>query len=155
MRESTLKGSVVGRRVLIPLGVEKAKLKLIKELNNLNLLNKVQFTAQQYEQLAVEVVRDCMLSLNATIDQRVDCASKIVEWARGAPKSWIHDGQTMNPGGMGPVGITVSETIDAARVKSDHFAMLDDLVRRKVPFENWPEDIKSLTEAAAFADEDE
>jgi len=129
--------------------------KLVRDLRRLNLsVNVTQFTAQRYEQECVTLVRDMAFSLEVQPDLRLKCAAQVVAWARGAVQEWPHDRGTIDPDERTPFGETVGETIDAIKVETAVFEELDSLVRRNVPYSEWPERIKALPESAMFADSD-
>lgn len=142
----------MGRRSVVDSRAIALQRRLGQELAKLNLVNKVAFQAQRYEEECVALVRDMAFSNEAPWDHRLRCAQQVVEWARGRVREWNHDGRTIGAEEQSPAGGTIMETIDAARVTADLFGRLDDLVRRQVPYRDWPEDIKGLAEAAAFAE---
>lgn len=108
--------------------------------------------AQRYEDAMVTLVRDMAFSVEATMEHRLKCAVQVVQWARGDVETWRHDKETIQPDAPTILGVTVAEAIEEARSAADTFGRLDDLVRRKVPFRDWPSDIAALAEAAAFAE---
>lgn len=125
------------------------------ELARLNLVNKVQFRAQMYEEEAVDLVRAMMYAPEVSFTQRLQCAQQVVLWARGGVQTWNHDRETMDPQAMTPVGTPVGETIEAAHAAAEVFARLDRYTRLKIPYADWDDEVKGLAEAAAFAEEDE
>ena len=128
----------------------------MQQFAELNLgVNVTQFTAQRFEAEMVTLVRDMAYSTDVSHETRLRCAVQVAEWARGKVDSWYHTKETLDPDDRTITGETIGETIEAARVTAERFGRLDDLVRRKVAYEDWPEDIKALSEAAAFADLDQ
>jgi len=122
------------------------------EMARLNLVNRVQFRAQMYEEEAVDLVRAMMYADEAPMGHRLQCAQQIVQWARGSVKTWNHDGETINPAAPGPAGLPVGETIEAARAAVEVFSRFDRNVRLNIPYADWDDEVKALAEAAAFAE---
>ena len=82
---------------------------------------------------------------------RFDSAMAIIRVARGEPGRLPEGAETVDPNATGHTGATVGAEIEAARASAALFAELDGLVRNRVPFEDWPERVRRLSEAAAFA----
>lgn len=133
------------------------RIRLTHEFRKLNLgVNVAQFTAQRFEQEMVELVRDIAIANETPINVRVNCAVQVVEWARGRVETWRHDGKNIDPSAENPLtGTSVGETIEAAKATAETFQELDRLVRQNVPFADWPESIRQLSEAAVFAEVEE
>lgn len=130
--------------------------RLERDLQRLGIgVNRTQFRAQLYEEQMVDLVRDMALSNEASMDHRLKCAAQVVQWARGGIETWRHDRETMQPDSPVITGGTVGEAVEAARSATELFSELDGLVRRKIPFRDWPERIRNLAEAAAFAELEE
>jgi hypothetical protein len=147
----------VGRRSLSVARLqENLSDKLTQQLRRLNVVvNRTQFRAQLYEEEMVDLVRDMAFSNDSSLDHRLKCAVQVVQWARGGIETWRHDKETMEADSPVITGGTVGEAIDEARNAADLFGRLDGMVRRKVPFRDWPEDIKTLAESEAFRDLEE
>jgi len=122
--------------------------------NALPGINKSQFRAQMYEEELVTLARDLAFSAEIAHALRLECIKFVVQTARGVPAPWFNAGETIDPEVRSLAGGTVGETIDAARSASEMYQRLDDLVRRKVPFRDWPADIRGMAEAEAFSEMD-
>jgi len=129
---------------------------LAREFQRLNFnVNRTQFRAQLYEEECVDLVRDLMYSNDVTPAQRLMCAQQIVQWARGEVESWRHDGETIDTEAPALAGGTVGAVIEAASRTADLYRTLDHYVRNRIPFADWPAEVRNLAEAAAFADLDD
>lgn len=120
--------------------------------NMLPGVNKAQFRAQMLEEEMVLLIRDVATAPETAASLRLECARTILTIARGVPQPWFNRGETIDPEAKGTVHETVGAEMEAMRVTADTFSRLDDLVRRKVPYRLWPEDVRGLAEAAAFSD---
>ena len=119
--------------------------------NELPGVNLAQFRAQLYEEEMVTLVRDIALAQDTPVSLRLECARTVVTWARGVPREWRNSGETIDPAAPGTVHETVGKELEAVRATAELFATLDDLVRRRVPYSLWPEEVRNLAEAAVFA----
>ena len=134
--------------------VERLRVKF-QALNAMPHVNMVQFTAQRFEEDAVKFVNDCIYAEEVPLAVRIECAERIVTWARGKPRDWAHNGETINPEAPGTIGATVGEEIAAAKEAAVVYGELDRLVRAAVPYKDWPAELRSRAEAQVFADESE
>ena len=123
----------------------------IQGLNILPGINKAQFRAQALEEEMVGIVAGLARHAETPPGLRLDCARYIVTLARGAPQPWFHDGRTIDPDAPSATGRTVGEDIESARRETDLYLRLDALVAQRTPYRDWPDDIKALAEAQAFA----
>ena len=123
-------------------------------VNDLTGVNKAKYRAQCIEEEAVDMLRDLMFDPETAPGLRRECALDIIRVARGEPGRISDDPRTIDGDATGTSGRKVDEEINAARVSASLFARLDALVRNQVPYDDWPDEIKHLSEAAAFASED-
>ena len=122
--------------------------------NMLPGINRAQFEAQRYEKEAVRLAWDLAQHPDCAVTFRLECIKFVVQTARGVPAPWFNKGETIDPNAKGTVLDTVGAEIKAVESGSEAYARLDRLVRERVPWSKWPEDVKAMAEAAAFADEE-
>jgi hypothetical protein len=67
-----------------------------------------------------------------------------VLYARGPVIPWVHDGKTIDPAGITPRGRTIDAEIEAAKAHSALHQRLDDLIRRNVHPDEWPDDVREI-----------
>jgi hypothetical protein len=124
-------------------------------VNDLTGVNKAKYRAQCIEEEAVDMLRDIMTGIETPLSLRRECALDIIRVARGEPGRLPDDARTVEVEAVGGSGQKVGDEINAARVSAALFARLDSLVRNRISYNEWPDEIKRLSEAAAFApDED-
>ena len=133
--------------------VERLRVKF-QALNAMPHVNMVQFTAQRFEEEAVKFVNSCIYAEDVPLAVRLECADRIVTWARGKPRDWIHTGETIHPEAPGTIGATVGEEIAAAKEAAAVYGEMDRLVRAGIPYREWPIEVRSRAEAQVFADEE-
>lgn len=133
--------------------VERLRVKF-QALNAMPHVNMVQFTAQRFEEEAVKFVNSCIYADEVPLAVRLECADRIVTWARGKPRDWAHTGETIHPEAPGTIGATVGEEIAAAKAAAVLYGEMDRLVRAGIPYKEWPEKVRNMAEAEAFADEE-
>ena len=107
-------------------------------------INISQFAAQLYEQEAVEFFVGIMRDITVPTALRMQCAEKIVLYARGPVIPWEHDRKTIDPGAFMQTGLTVTQQIGAAKAQSALHQRLDNLVRRNVHPSEWPDDVREI-----------
>jgi uncharacterized protein (UPF0147 family) len=107
-------------------------------------INIAQFAAQLHEQEAVEFFVSIMRDATVPTALRIQCAEKIVLYARGPVIPWEHDRKTIDPGAFMQTGLTVSQQIEAAKAQSALHQRLDELVRRNVHPSEWPHDVREI-----------
>jgi hypothetical protein len=107
-------------------------------------INVSQFAAQLHEQEAIEFFVGIMRDITVPTALRMQCAEKIVLYARGPVIPWVHDGKTIDPAGITPRGRTIDAEIEAAKAHSALHQRLDDLIRRNVHPDEWPGDVREI-----------
>jgi hypothetical protein len=107
-------------------------------------INVSQFAAQLHEQEAVEFFVGIMRDISVPTALRMQCAEKIVLYARGPVIPWEHDRKTIDPATITQSGSTVSQQIAAAKAHSALHQRLDDLIRRNVHPDDWPDDVREI-----------
>ncbi|MDE2580917.1 MAG: hypothetical protein KGL52_04735 [Rhodospirillales bacterium] len=105
-------------------------------------LNMVQFTAQLHERDMVELLVGFALDATLPPPLRRDSALDVIRLARGPVAPWIHDRATIDPDGIAPSGRPVADELAEIKKATALYQALDDLVRRGVPPEQWPEDVR-------------
>lgn len=144
----------MGRRAIEKMDPKEARQAVARHMRRLmstSGVNMAQFKAQVYEEAMVDLLAGFAMDAGQPPSFRRDCAKDVLSYARGAIKPWIHDGETIDPSATGDSGSPVREEIEATRVTAEAYQELDDLVRRKVPPEQWPERIRALAgEAIAY-----
>ena len=93
--------------------------------------------------------------MNLAPPLRRDCAKDVIALARGPLAPWHHDGETIDPAAARENGNTVGAEIVAIRATAELYQRLDELVRRGVPPELWPEDVRAIAGglAASYAED--
>lgn len=145
----------MGRRSLKALSAKELRSHVARRFQRLageSGINLAEFEAQRHAADAVRLAWDLAQSNDAAPAFRLDCIKFVVTTAYGAPRPLFQTGETVDPDERLPGGETVGQTIEAARVTADLLARLDRLVRGNIPFQDWPEEIRTLSEAAAFAE---
>ena len=116
-----------------------------------------QFRAQLHEEAMVEVLVGFAQDMNLAPSLRRDCARDVIAIARGplAPVG-APNGETIDPSVAREGGGTVGDEIVAIRATAELYQRLDELVRREVPPELWPEDVRAIAGnlAASYAEDD-
>jgi hypothetical protein len=107
-------------------------------------INVSQFAAQLQEQEAIEFFVGIMRDITVPTALRMQCAEQIVLYARGPVIPWAHDGKTIDPAAITPRGRTIDEEIEAAKAHSSLHQRLDDLIRRNVHPDEWPDDVREI-----------
>jgi hypothetical protein len=105
-------------------------------------LNMVQFTAQMHEVEMVKILVGFVKDATLPPTLRRDCALDVIRLARGPVAPWIHDAKTIDPAGIAPSGRPVADELAEIKKATTLYQALDDLVRRGVPPEQWPEDVR-------------
>jgi hypothetical protein len=107
-------------------------------------INVSQFAAQLHEMEAIEFFVGIMNDITVPTALRMQCAEKIVLYARGPVVPWAHDGKTIDPAAITPRGRTIGEEIETAKAHSALHQRLDDLIRRNIHPNEWPDDIRAI-----------
>jgi hypothetical protein len=139
----------MGRRSIVtPADADKARKAAAKRFMALvdsgSGVNITQFVAQIHERDAIEFLAGIMHDITVPTALRMQCAEKIVLYARGPVIPWEHDRQTIDPGAFMQTGLTVTQQIAAATAHSALHQRLDDLIRRQVHPSEWPDDIREI-----------
>jgi hypothetical protein len=137
----------MGRRSVTKLDPQEAKQVIRRHFRRLATssgINLAQLTAQMHEEEAVQFFVGVMRDVTAALPIRMAAADKILVYARGIPKPWFHQGETVDPNATGATGNSVAEEIEATRVTTELCVELDALVCRQVPSERWPERIRAI-----------
>ena len=114
-------------------------------------INYAQFQAQLQEEDMVRLLAGFAMDTTLQPTLRRECALDVITIARGKIQPWIHDGQTIDPEAVSAAGSPIKQEIDAARATAELYQELDDLVRRRIPPEQWPEAVRTLAgEAIAY-----
>ena len=114
-------------------------------------INLAQFRAQLYEEQAVELIAGFMSDVTLSAPFRKECAKDILLYARGAVKSWEHDGETVDTNAIGRTGNTIGEEIEAARLTAQAYEEINKLCMRQVPVEAWPEELRAFADPSMVA----
>jgi hypothetical protein len=122
--------------------------------NMLPGVNRAQFEAQRYERDAVRLAWDLAQHPDCAVTFRLECIKFVVQTARGVPAPWFNRGETIDPNASGTALETVGAELLAVENMTGLYAEMDKLVREKVAYSKWPERIRGLAEAAAFADDE-
>ena len=129
------------------LELHRAARRHFTRLTEIDGVNMAQFTAQRYEEEMVKVLVGMALDVTGTTAPglRRQCALDVITVARGVPKPWLNDGQTIDPNApVGDGSQTMGDLIEAAKTSAEMYEELDGLVRRKVPPEQWPQKIREM-----------
>ena len=127
----------------------------ISRYNMLPGVNKAQFEAQRLEVEMVGLIRDIAYESDTPPSLRLEAAKYIITLARGPIAPWSNKGLTIDPDDKGTVLDSVGDELRASTDMTALYGEMDDLVRSRVPFTQWPDRVKQLAEAAAFSDTEE
>lgn len=103
-------------------------------------------------EILIEFARDVELPAQF----RRQCAMDVLEYARGKPKLWLHDGETIDPAAAGAAGLgaTIGQEIDAAKQTARLHEQLARLTAQNIHPRDWPEDVRKVAmDMVAFYDE--
>lgn len=123
-----------------------------------NATNGVQFTAQLNEVEMTELLVDLARNPEMPPSLRRQCALDVLAYARGQPKTWLHDGETIDSAAAGAAGMgaTIGQELEAARQTAKLHEQLALLTAANVHPRDWPEDVRSIAgEMIAFYDAEE
>ena len=141
----------MGRRQVAVMDSGKVRAAATRQLRTLlSRYDMGQLEAQAHEveiiQFFVGVVRD----MTAPLSQRIECGNHVLDRARGKPavKAQV---EVVNPT---PEGGEEGEEIIAIRATAELYQRLDDLVRRGVPPDEWPEDVRQIAGSLAASYEE-
>ena len=118
-----------------------------RHINKLQASNNgVQFQAQIYEREAVDTLVALMRDEEMPPSLRRQCALDVATLARGQPKVWLHDGETIDPNAQGAAGFgaTVAQEIEATTISVDLHLKLADYTRRNIHPRDWPEEVRAV-----------
>jgi hypothetical protein len=118
-------------------------------------VNRLQFEAQRHEADVVRLMRGLMSDITVPVDQRIAASKLLATWARGLPKPWFHDGKTIYADDITSSGLTVAQQVAEAERLTAISAEVDRLVAARVPWRDWPADVRAAVEplmAAAVAE---
>ena len=136
----------MGRRSIAPTTPAQVRASVAKHFRHLmgpeRGINMSQFTAQLRERDMVELLVGFALDATLPAPLRRDCALDVIRIARGPIAPWIHDGRTIDPGGIAASGKAVGDEIAEIERTATLYQQLDELVRRGVPPELWPEAVR-------------
>lgn len=107
-------------------------------------VNVLQYEAQKCEP---DVVRGFKLIFDdptMPTATRMDAGKQLMIWARGLPKQWVHDGETLQADTLLSDGRSVQDSISAARELAHLHQQLTDLCARNVHPRDWPDDVRSI-----------
>jgi hypothetical protein len=102
----------------------------------------LQLKAQMQEELIVDMLMGFAQDMTLPAQFRRDCLLDVAKFARGAVKSWVHEGETIDPEAPGAVGETKGDEIQAARMSAELYETLNELISRGVSSDNWPEAVR-------------
>lgn len=123
-----------------------------------NSSNGVQFEAQLHERDMVTLLVDMAQDADMPPAIRRACANDVLVYARGQPKTWLHDGETINPAlpGAAGLGATIGQELDAARQTARLHEQLALLTASNTHPRDWPEEVRSIaTDIVKFYDAEE
>jgi hypothetical protein len=119
-------------------------------------VNLAQFHAQRYERSAVDNIAGLFQDFTQPARLRLEAAVTLLTIARGKPREWLHDGQTIDPTARLESGETVEQGARVVDIENELHLKLYDLVKAKVHPDEWPDSVKRLvadTELDLYADE--
>lgn len=121
--------------------------------------NATQFTAQRHEEAMVTLLVDMAEDPLMPPALRRACANDVLVYARGQPKAWLHNGETINPalpGSSGISGATIGDEIEAARQTARLHEQLALLTASNTHPRDWPDDVRAIaTDIVRFYDAEE
>lgn len=123
-----------------------------------NSSNGVQFEAQLHEREMVTLLVDMAQDALMPPSLRRACANDVLVYARGQPKAWNHDGETINPASAGTSGLgaTIGQELDAARQTARLHEQLALLTASNTHPRDWPDDVRAIaTDIVRFYDAEE
>lgn len=141
----------MGRRSVDALDPVRSRELAAKQLRTLlSHYDLAEFEAQIHAADMVTILAGFAKDATQAPDFRRQCANDVLDRAYGRPatKATV---TIVDPSAKNDAGSPVREEIEATRVTAEAYQELDDLVRRKVPPEQWPERIRALAgEAIAY-----
>jgi hypothetical protein len=136
------------------LEAEAAQTAVMKHLKKLKgSTNVTQFTAQLFEEQMVLMLKQFALDPEIPVTIRRQCALDVLTLARGQPRPWLVDPNTINPQALGGAGFgaTVGQEIEAAKFTTDLHQQLADYTARNVHPRNWPAEVRAIaTDMVAY-----
>lgn len=113
-----------------------------------------EFQAQTHAADMVDILAAFAWDVTKPDDFRRQCANDVLDRAYGKPTMKAHF-EMVDPSADAGDGSTVGQTIKAACAAAQDFQDLDELVRRKVPQDQWPERLRKLAgDAIAYYSEE-
>lgn len=141
----------MGRRSVTSMSPEEVRSLVsrnFRRLVNTTGINLAQFEAQIHESEAIRLLWEFAVDENNPKAFRRDCAKDVLLYARGAIRTWQHDGETIDPSAQGVTGRPIGQEINAVRLATDLQQQLADLVAGKVPVSAWPPEVIEAAGAA-------
>jgi hypothetical protein len=126
---------------------EEARLAVMRHWRGLShgaQINMTEYTAQQFEQDAVELIAGFMYDTSLPFTFRRDCARDVITYARGEQKVWLHDGLTVDPTLPGKTGHPIADEIKAIQATTELHKQLSDLMMRGVHPIDWPKEVREV-----------
>lgn len=105
-------------------------------------INLAEYRAQQEEEKLVEMLIGFAYDVTQPVPDRRMYAKDVLELARGKIVPWVHGGQTIDPGAIGETGLTTSAEMVMAREMADVDRQIADLMMKRIPPAEWPEEVK-------------
>ena len=106
----------MGRRSVSSMSPEEVRSLVsrnFRRLVNTAGINLAQYEAQIHEGDAVRLLWEFATDEGNPKAFRRDCAKDVLQYARGAIRTWAHDGETIDPMAQGQTGRPVGEEINA------------------------------------------
>lgn len=113
-----------------------------RRINSTGGINRAEFAAQKVEEDMVEMLIGWARNPTLAEAERFVYVNKILEIARGKIAPWVHAGQTIDPTAIGETGMTVSAEMQLARDMAEVDAKIADLMMRRIPPDDWPEEVR-------------
>jgi len=148
-----------GKTLAASINPKEARAAVVKHLKRLNsAVNVTQFTAQLHERDMIELLVDMAENVTMPPSIRRQCAIDVLTFARGQPRPWIHDGETVDPNmpGTSGLGATVGQEIEAARQTAKLHQQLAMLSASNVHPRDWPEEVRQIAgDMVAFYEQED
>jgi hypothetical protein len=141
------------------LDARAAKVAVSKHLLKLNAsVNVTQYTAQLHEREMVELLVQMANDTEGMPPSiRRACANDVIVLARGHPRPWFVDPETVNPAAEGTAGFgaTVGQEIEAVKLTVDLQRQLNELTSRNIHPSKWPAEVRAVASDMVAYYEDE
>lgn len=137
------------RKELSPLDGHAAATAALRKL--LRKYDISEFEAQKHAVEMVQILAGFARDVTADVAFRRQCANDVLNRAYGTPteKKQV---TILDPNAETDKGATIGAEIEAIHVETRRLEERDRLIAQKVPFDQWPEDVRVLPDSVIYAE---